>query len=58
MTQALKEQGVVTGWRNEMYPVTPAFTVQPLLLIERAAAVQFGIKVGVYMVWFSPVDTD
>lgn len=34
------------GWRDEMYPVTSAFTAQPLLLIERAAAVPFGIKVG------------
>ena len=46
MTRALQQDGLVPGWRDEMYPVTSAFTAQPLLLIERAAAVPFGIKAG------------
>ena len=45
MTRSLKEDGTVSGWRNELYPVTTNFTTQPLLLMERAAAVHFGIKV-------------
>lgn len=38
------EDGLLTGWRDELYPVTPAFDAEPLLLIERAAAPYFGIR--------------
>jgi hypothetical protein len=44
--EILREEKVVTGWRNELYPVTSEFRKEPVLLLERAAAVQFGIKVG------------
>ncbi|KAK9820250.1 hypothetical protein WJX72_008059 [[Myrmecia] bisecta] len=42
--ERLRDEGHITGWRNEMYPVVPAFHDAPLLLMERAAAVCFGIK--------------
>jgi hypothetical protein len=37
-------QGMFSGWRNELYPVTAAFDAQPALLLERAAAPYFGIR--------------
>lgn len=39
-----KEQGMFTGWRDELYPVTAAFDSPPALLLERAAAPFFGIR--------------
>lgn len=45
VTRSLKEDGTVGGWRDELYPVTTNFYTEPLLLMERAAAVHFGIKV-------------
>ncbi|CAI5991813.1 unnamed protein product [Closterium sp. NIES-64] len=48
--QRLREQGVVTGWRNELYPVGASFYAPPAFLIERAAAPLFGTKAyGVHM---------
>lgn len=43
-TQTLREAGKITGWRNELYPVTHSFHAPPVALIERAAAPYFGIK--------------
>ena len=43
--QTLREKGVITGWRDELYPVTTSFDTEPALLVERAAAVHLGIKV-------------
>ena len=45
VTKSLKDDGTVGGWRDELYPVTTDFYAKPLLLMERAAAVHFGIKV-------------
>jgi 8-oxo-dGTP pyrophosphatase MutT (NUDIX family) len=36
--EALRAQGVITGWRNERYAVAAAFDAPPLFHIERAAA--------------------
>jgi 8-oxo-dGTP pyrophosphatase MutT (NUDIX family) len=41
---ALRDEGVITGWRDELYPVTSNFYEEPVMLVERAAAVQLGIK--------------
>jgi hypothetical protein len=30
----LREQGVIQGWRNELYPVTPSFYSPPLMLVS------------------------
>lgn len=40
----LRDAGVIPGWRNELYPVTDRWHDEPCMLIERAAAVLFGIK--------------
>lgn len=41
---SLRDAGVISGWRNELYPVQTAYYGPPVLLIERAAAPFFGIK--------------
>ena len=41
---ALRDEGVVTGWRDELYPVVSSFSAEPSFLVERAAAALFGIK--------------
>jgi hypothetical protein len=40
----LRAKGVVSGWRDELFPVIQSFSDEPLLLVERAAATQLGIK--------------
>lgn len=40
----LRDEGVITGWRDELYPVLTSFEAPPVLLMERAASVYFGIK--------------
>ena len=40
----LRDSGVITGWRDELFPVSESFSAVPLLLVERAAASMFGIK--------------
>ncbi|WP_374651509.1 DUF4743 domain-containing protein [Dongia sp.] len=40
---ALRGQGRVPGWRDELYPVTQNFGETPLLVMERAAAPLFGV---------------
>ena len=37
-------QGLIEGWRNELYPAVQAFHDDPAFLLERAAAPHFGIK--------------
>ena len=41
---SLRDDGTITGWRDELYPVAPAFTAPPLALVERAAAAHLGIR--------------
>jgi 8-oxo-dGTP pyrophosphatase MutT (NUDIX family) len=40
---AMRAEGKVPGWRNELYPVRRRFTDAPLLLMERAATHLFGV---------------
>jgi hypothetical protein len=40
----LRDEGFVTGWRDELYPVAERFGATPAFLVERAAAGYFGIK--------------
>lgn len=42
--RSLQDRGLVSGWRGELYPVAPTFHGPPAFLLERAAAVHFGIK--------------
>jgi len=44
VTADLRDKGVITGWRDELFPVVQSFSSEPLLLVERAAATQLGIK--------------
>ncbi len=37
-------EGLITGWRDEFYPVVQSFHDEPVFLVERAAAAHFGIK--------------
>lgn len=47
---ALRDEGVVRGWRGERYNVAPNLLSPPLLLLERAAAPWFGVTAyGVHM---------
>ena len=39
---ALRQDGLVPGWRDEFYPVAQGFHEPPLLQMERAATVLFG----------------
>lgn len=46
----LRDEGTLSGWRNELYPVLTSFHEEPLALVERAAAVHLGIKAyGVHL---------
>ncbi len=40
---ALRERGLVPGWRDELYPVNRRYDEVPLLLMERAATPLFGL---------------
>ncbi|PSC70515.1 nudix hydrolase chloroplastic-like isoform X1 [Micractinium conductrix] len=42
--EVLRGEGLIEGWRNELYPAVRAFHDEPAFLIERAAAPHFGIK--------------
>ncbi len=41
---ALRDAGVVTGWRDELFPVTRAYGEDALFLVERACASLLGIR--------------
>lgn len=44
VTKALRNKGLIRGWRNELLPVVTHYSSDPAFLIERAAAPYFGIK--------------
>lgn len=44
LNSKLRDQGVLRGWRNEMFPVSTSFSAIPELLIERAACGPYGVK--------------
>eukprot|EP00539_Tryblionella_compressa_P014306 CAMPEP_0178817062 /NCGR_PEP_ID=MMETSP0746-20121128/1686_1 /TAXON_ID=913974 /ORGANISM="Nitzschia punctata, Strain CCMP561" /LENGTH=391 /DNA_ID=CAMNT_0020478131 /DNA_START=148 /DNA_END=1323 /DNA_ORIENTATION=+ len=46
----LRNEGIVTGWRDELFPVSDSFYNPPLFLIERAAVTTMGIlEYGVHI---------
>jgi 8-oxo-dGTP pyrophosphatase MutT (NUDIX family) len=46
----LRQQGVITGWRDEIFPVSDSFYNPPLFFIERAAVSTLGIlEYGVHI---------
>lgn len=47
---ALRDEGLIPGWRNEPYPVAETFSAPSLMTIERAAVPLFGVRgYGVHM---------
>ncbi len=49
----LADVGLIPGWRGEPYPVTPAFEAPSLFIVERAAAVRFGLRsYGVHLLGY------
>lgn len=42
--RVLAEDGIITGWRDEFYPVGTSFTAPPLMLMERSAVPFFGVR--------------
>ena len=50
VVKALCEEGIVSGVRNEYYPVTRSYGEPPFLQMERAAVPHFGVRAfGVHM---------
>jgi isopentenyldiphosphate isomerase len=50
VTDKLRQQGVITGWRDELFPVSDNFYSPPLFLMERAAVNCLGIlEYGVHI---------
>lgn len=41
---ALRDEGMISGWRNEHYPVTQQFQSEPVMTMERAAVPIFGTR--------------
>lgn len=53
VARRLAEDGIVTGWRDELYPVVAAFDAPALFAIERAASARFGIRsFGVHLIGY------
>jgi Domain of unknown function (DUF4743) len=51
VTQRMKEQNVVQGWRDELFPVAATFYDEPIFAIERAAVSFLGvIEYGVHVI--------
>jgi 8-oxo-dGTP pyrophosphatase MutT (NUDIX family) len=50
VVQELQRRGVVTGWRDELFPVSDSFYSPPVFLMERAAVSLLGIlEYGVHI---------
>lgn len=48
--ELLREEGYISGWRDELYPVAERFDDAPVFLIERAAASLLGVmEYGVHI---------
>lgn len=55
----LKSQGIITGWRDELYPLSTGFYEEPLLFVERAASPLLGmLSYGVHINGIVKADTN
>ncbi|KAL2613870.1 hypothetical protein R1flu_025562 [Riccia fluitans] len=55
--ESLRDEGLIKGWRNELYPVVSTYGERPFFLLERAAAKLFGIRAyGVHMNGYVNID--
>ena len=56
--ERLRDAGVVTGWRDELFPVNSRYGEPPALLVERATASLLGIRAyGVHINGYVCQDT-
>jgi isopentenyldiphosphate isomerase len=51
VTERLRDQGTVRGWRDELFPITGSFYDSPAFLMERAAvpllgAIEYGVHIN------------
>lgn len=51
ITEQLRHRNIVTGWRNELYPIAQSFYEQPVFCMERAAvpflgALEYGVHIN------------
>lgn len=51
VTEQLRQDGIVKGWRDELYPIGTTFYDPPLFLMERAAvsllgAIEYGVHIN------------
>ncbi len=44
VARALRDDGELPAWRDELYAIAPAFDARPTLLLERVAARWFGVR--------------
>jgi Domain of unknown function (DUF4743) len=59
VTEKLKNQNIITGWRNELFPVAPTFYDDPVFAMERAAVSYLGvIEYGVHVIGLVKSSTD
>jgi hypothetical protein len=58
ITQQMKDQGYITGWRDELFPVKTSFYSDPVFSMERAAVSYLGVpEYGVHIIGLvSPVN--
>lgn len=57
VTRAMKDKGLIKGWRDELLPVVASFSSPPVLLMERAAYPFFGMKgYGVHVNGFTIIN--
>jgi Domain of unknown function (DUF4743) len=52
--EALRDRGIIKGWRNELYPVASGFYEEPLFLMERVAVpflgcLEYGVHINGYV---------
>jgi Domain of unknown function (DUF4743) len=51
VTKQMRERGIVTGWRDELFPVTATFYSEPVFAMERAAVSFLGVlEYGVHII--------
>jgi Domain of unknown function (DUF4743) len=59
VTQILRETNVVTGWRDELFPIAQSFYEPPVFAMERAAVPYLGaLEYGVHMIGLVRPPTD
>ena len=61
--EELKRKGIVTGWRDELYPISDSFYNPPFFLMERAAtsllgALEYGVHINGIVVDDADADAD